>query len=117
MREREASLEEREASLEDREASLEERQASLDQKELRLKKATAKVEMHIELETKQNLQAAEEVRDILLFSPFLNVSLRRVGHYLCLSVLLGWCHNFCHLVFIYVSLYVIPPSLFRLTSA
>ena len=76
-------MREREVSLEEREASLEEMEASLDQKELRLKKATAKVEMHIELETKQNLQAAEEVSTILLFSPSFTISLCRAGHYLC----------------------------------
>ena len=86
-------MREREASLEEREASLEEREASLDQKELRLKKATTK-----ELETKQNLQAAEEVSAILLFSPSFTISLCRAGHYLCHYVLLGLCHVFCHLV-------------------
>ena len=55
------------------------------------------------------------------FSPFilncLAISLCRAVHYVCHTVLLVLRHIFCRLLFVLVSLYVIPPSfLFDLCS-
>ena len=51
------------------------------------------------------------------FSPFLTISLCRAGHYLSHPVFPILCHVFSQLVFLHVSLYVVPPILFRSASA
>ena len=51
------------------------------------------------------------------FSPFLTISLRRAGQYFSHAVFSILCHVFGQLVFLHVSLYVAPSSLFRSASA
>ena len=50
-------------------------------------------------------------------SPFLTISLCRAGQYLSHPVFSVLCHVFSQLVFLHVSLYVVPPSLSRSASA
>ena len=50
------------------------------------------------------------------FSPFLTISLCRAGHYFSHPLFSILCHVFSQFVFLHVSLYVVPPSLFRSTS-
>ena len=51
-----------------------------------------------------------------LFSPFSTISLCRVGQYFSHAVFSVLCHVFSQLVFLHVSLYVVPPSLSRSAS-
>ena len=46
-------------------------------------------------------------------SPFLTISLCRASHYISHPVFSILCHVFSQLVFLHVSMYVVPPSLFN----
>ena len=50
------------------------------------------------------------------FSPFLTISLYRAGQYFSHPVFSILCHVFSQLVFLHVSLYVVPPSFSRSAS-
>ena len=50
------------------------------------------------------------------FSPFLTISLCRAGQHFIHPVFSILCHVFSQLLFRHVSLYVVPPSLFRSAS-
>ena len=65
----------------------------------------------------QHIQRNQLSYHLSPFSPVLTISLCRPGHYLSHPVFSTLCHVFSRLVFRQVSLYGVPPSLFRPTSA
>ena len=54
---------------------------------------------------------------LTFLSPFLTISLNRASHYFSHPVFTILCHVLSQSVFLQVSLYFVPPSLFRSTSA